>query len=180
MGIGKGYVSIKDRLFTKKLISFLHELKEIPIEQRNKQLQQIEESDKYTSNVGEKILFIIEKTSDNQKSSFVGKLFAAYLKEEITYKDFIRCAEIVNKANIYSLIELINGEFTGVPIDDDEDYINSGLFVIEEPKLELLKNNKIESVFGEELGSTDFKLKEVEWSGVISKYGKLIREVMRK
>jgi hypothetical protein len=181
VGLGKGYVSIQDRLFAKKLLSFLYQLRDIPFEQRAEQILKIEESDEYEKNVGEKLLFIVEKASDSQKASMIGKLFAAYLKEDISYTDFVRCSEIINKASIYCLIDLIKDDFTGVPIDDEDDFINSGLFVIEQPLIELEKLYSPTNTFGEyELNPTEYKIKSNTWSGVISKYGKIIRVQLRK
>jgi hypothetical protein len=180
IGITKGLISIQDRLFTKKLLSFLFELRDIPTEQRNEQILKIESSDKYGKNVGEKLLFIIEKTSDSQKASMIGKLFANFLTEEISYNDFIRCSEIMNKSSIHSLIDFINGDFTAVPIDDEDDFINSGLFIIEEPKIELVKINVTKSEFGVDVDEVEYRVKGIFWSALVSKNGKIIRKYLKE
>jgi hypothetical protein len=179
-GIGKGILSISDKLFTKKLILFIYELKEISHSEREAQISKIQRDSEHQDYIGEKILMIIDKCNDSKKATWIGKLFLHCLKNEISYKDFIRCAEIINNASIISLIDVINNVYTGIPIDQEDDMISSGLFKLEPPKIELVKS---ENTFahlreGEDL-TTNYTVREIEWSAIISKHGKTIRKYLR-
>lgn len=97
VGLTKTAFSINDRIFIKKLISFLTELKEIPNEKRNEMISKIDESGKYRIKVGEKLLFILDKCSDNQSARYIALIFNAFLKEELDYSEFLRASSIVEK-----------------------------------------------------------------------------------
>nr|WP_294936982.1 hypothetical protein [uncultured Flavobacterium sp.] len=179
-GIGKGIMSISDCLFTKKLILFIYELKEMTIEERNHQISKIQRDSNYQDSIGEKLLMIIDKCSDSKKATWIGKLFLHCLKNEISYRDFIRCSEIINNASLYSLNEIIGQDYTGIPIDQEDDLISSGLFRLEPPKIELIKSENTHQHFrdGEEL-RTSYKVKDVEWSALLSRHGEIIRKYLR-
>jgi len=179
-GIGKAVLSISDRLFTKKLILFIYELKEMSSEERNQQISKIQTDSGYQDLIGEKLLMIVDKCNDSKKATWVGKLFLCCLKNEIGYKDFIRCSEIINNASLFSLIEVINNKHTGIPIDQEDDLISSGLFRLEPPKIELIKSENTYQHMreGEEL-STTYAVKQIEWSALLSRHGEIIRKHLR-
>lgn len=180
VGIGKGIMSISDRLFTKKLLLFIYELKDMTFVERNQQITKILTDSKYQDSIGEKLLMIVDKCNDSKKATWLGKLFLHCLQNEITYKDFIRCAEIINNASLYSLIEVIDNEYTGIPIDQEDDLISSGLFRLEPPKIELTKSeNTYEHMrHGEDL-ITNYKVNDVDWSALLSRHGELIRKYLK-
>lgn len=179
-GLGKGIMSISDRLFTKKLILFIYELKEMTFEERNKQISKIQQDSNYQDSIGEKLLMIIDKCNDSKKATWIGKLFLHCLKNEISYRDFIRCSEIINSASLYSINEIINKDYKGIPIDQEDDLISSGLFRLEPPKIELIKSENTYQHLrdGEDL-RTDYKLKDIEWSALLSRHGEIIRKHLR-
>lgn len=111
VGLSKGYFTIKDRLLTKKLLFFLLELQSIPMKERISQLEKINNSEKYESNVGDKLLFVIDKAEDSRIASLIGKLFRLNILEKMSYNNFIRCTQIINSSNIdltkYDCIELL-------------------------------------------------------------------------
>ncbi|EJI2332289.1 TPA: hypothetical protein PMC50_003558, partial [Vibrio cholerae] len=60
--------SVRDALFTKKLISFLSELSDVSVEQRRSMIESIDNSNDYKIKVGEKLIYIIEKAEDHYTS----------------------------------------------------------------------------------------------------------------
>lgn len=178
-GIGKGIMSISDRLFTKKLLLFIYEIKDMTLEDRNNQIAKIQESITYQDSIGEKLLMLIDKCNDSKKASWIGKLFLHCLKNELKYDEFLRCSEIVNNASLRSLIEVIHNEYTAIPIDQEDDLISSGLFAINPPKIELIKSENTYQHMreGEEL-KTNYKIKDLEWGATITYHGKLIRQYL--
>lgn len=180
VGLGKGVMSISDRLFTKKLLLFIFEIKDLTSEERNKQITKIQRDSKYENSIGEKLLMIIDKSNDSKKASWIGRLFYHCLKNEIDYRDFIRCSEIINNASLYSLQDVIENTYTGIPIDQEDDMISSGLFKLEPPKIELLKSENTHQHMkeGEDLRTT-YHVKEIEWSAILTYHGSLIREYLK-
>src|SRR5690242_4726230 len=59
-GTYSAVASIQDKLFIKKLFSFLYELSSVSQEKRIEQIIKIEDDRKYQTKVGEKLMFIID------------------------------------------------------------------------------------------------------------------------
>ena len=97
IGIGKASMGIKEILFLKKIIYFISELKDIPPTKRHKMIERIDNSGKFRTRVGEKLLYIIDKCEDYEKSQIIAFLFSAFLSERISYDDFLRASHIVDK-----------------------------------------------------------------------------------
>ena len=88
--------SVRDALFTKKLVSFLSELSDIPVEQRRSMIDSIDNSDDYKVKVGEKLIYIIEKAEDHYTSKVIAIFFSELLVGEITYNQFLKISRIID------------------------------------------------------------------------------------
>lgn len=95
--------NIQDRLFLNKIVSFLFHLKDVDTNQRQKMISDIDSSKKYKIQVGEKLLYIIDKCDDHTKSSIVSLIFKAYIEEKITYPDFLRTVYTINNISYEDL-----------------------------------------------------------------------------
>ncbi|MDG3581008.1 hypothetical protein [Galbibacter pacificus] len=136
VGMGKTASTIKDALFLKKIIYFLTELKDIPIEQREKMIDSIDNSEKQKIKIGEKLIFILDKCDDYLDAKYIGQFFRGFLESQITYEEFLQGARIIQ--NIYngdleyflgrdlSKIE-IEASTEEAPDDDTFPLINSGI-----------------------------------------------------
>ncbi len=105
-------INIKERIFVKKILRFLFELKEVPLKERNEFVDKINNDSQFESKVGESIIMIIDKTDTLQKSNLLGKLLAASIREEITYNQFLKLSSIINRAyvpTLYKLLEINRG-----------------------------------------------------------------------
>jgi len=107
IGLTKSAISFNDRLFIKKLIFFISELKNTDPLERKRLITEIDESEKHKVKVGEKLLYIIDKCEDHVTSKYVAILFKAFLNEEINYNQFLRCSTIINKIFIEDLEQFI-------------------------------------------------------------------------
>ena len=130
-GIRKGYLSIQDALFTRKLFSFLYQLKGIPDNKRKEEIEKINQSNEYRMKVGEKILYIIDKSKDHEKARLQGVLFGAFLNKDINYTDFLRCTTIVQKSFIDDLVSVIENNIDRISLEESNELLNSGLFYLE-------------------------------------------------
>lgn len=107
VGLIKASSSISDALFAKKIFRFLLCLTEVPTQKRVEEIEKIEKSSKYQLKVGEKLLFILDKCDDNEKSMYLGKMFASFLRQEISYEDFLRAAHSINSTFLSDLKDFI-------------------------------------------------------------------------
>lgn len=97
INLGKASLSVKEHLFLKKIIYFITELKEIPPIKRNEIISKIDDSNVFRIKVGEKLLYIIDKSEDHIIAEYIAKLFKAFLNEKLTYSEFLRSSTIVQK-----------------------------------------------------------------------------------
>lgn len=95
VGIVKFGNSINKHLSAKKIYKFLFELHDIPQIQRIKKIDEINNSNKYQSSVGEMIFELLERIESDGKPEIIGKLFKAVIEEKIDYETYLRLAHIV-------------------------------------------------------------------------------------
>ena len=103
IGLGKTTLGIKESLFLKKVIYFISELKNISATKRYEMIDKIDKSGKFRTKVGEKLLYIIDKCDDHEKSQIIARLFSAFLMGTISYDEFLRAAHIVDHLMIDDL-----------------------------------------------------------------------------
>lgn len=140
--------TIQERLYTKKLLTFLKQLENTQVENREREINKIDESKDYKTKVGEKILYIINEADDCEKAEYIGILFSCFLRRILSYEDFIRCANCINKTNIIDLNLFIKKSFTESYINSNiENYLNTGLITQQynDPLNKNFKNNLISS-----------------------------------
>lgn len=99
---------IYGQIFSEKLIYFLTELKDIDAGKRAKMINKIESEGKCKIKVGKKLLYIINQCDDYVKAGYIGKLFAAYIKEQIDYSQFLKCVHAVELSDIDTLNSFIS------------------------------------------------------------------------
>lgn len=186
IGLGKATMGIKECLFLKKVIYFISELKSISAKKRHEMIDKIDNSGKFRTKVGEKLLYIIDKCDDHEKSQIIARLFSAFLTEIISYDEFLRASHIVDQVIYEDLKWFVEGGWE----DDDEwkyrdesrdDYLTvheagniatSGLVKFVSPEIMVRDQD-------------DWKMSEKyivdgsELSGQITDIGKKIREILR-
>lgn len=139
-GTYNAVTSIQDKLFIKKLLTFLYELKSVSQDQRINQIIKIEDDSKYKTKVGEKLLFIISKCDDLDKSSMIGSLFKYYLDDKITYDDFLACVSCIERTPLPELISFIQGDWDELDTEGGgSELVSYGLMEIrvKQPKLKI-------------------------------------------
>ncbi|MBI5081889.1 MAG: hypothetical protein HZC38_21605 [Chloroflexi bacterium] len=104
---GKVILSVRDHIFIRKVAGFLKGLQEVLGEQRGDFLDKIEKDRKHRQYVGETLVMLLDKYDNLEKPELLAKLFAAYLKDGITYGEFMRYATSVDRAFIQDLKDLL-------------------------------------------------------------------------
>jgi hypothetical protein len=135
VGVGVGVVkfgnSINKHLSAKKIYKFLFELHKIPQEDRIKKIDEINNSKKHQSSVGEMIFELLDRIESDGKPEIIGKMFAAVIEEKIDFIDYLRCAHIVKNFFYYDLVTLKNGHEKGdIYTTFGDGFFDSGLIII--------------------------------------------------
>ncbi len=99
IGAGKITKSIRERNLMKNLAIFINELNsgKIDKEKLNRHREELRKNPKKAEQELGRILIILEQTIDNIKSSIVGKLYKAYINQEIDWGVFVEFSEITNR-----------------------------------------------------------------------------------
>lgn len=161
--------NISEYFFTKKVLKFLFQLKDIPTKEREEFLSELEKKEEFTE-AGEKILITLNRLEDSDKAIIIGRLFKATINKGIEVKDFIRLMRMVDKAYLEDL-NLIK--------------VNDNLYRLnEETKFSLhqagflnqaIKDNRdFEKRIFESTGSTDFQPPTFEYK--LNIYGRILIE----
>jgi hypothetical protein len=103
VGLARSTISLKDRLFLRKVMHFLNEISSVPPEEREAMISQVDSSDSFKIKVGEKLLYIVDKCEDHKAASQIAKLFCSFLKGLISYSDFLRGSRIINSIHFEDL-----------------------------------------------------------------------------
>ncbi len=109
-------LSIKDALFLKKLSYFLYSMSSVSSEERTKLIEKLEADEKYSQNVGEKILMLLERADDFLKPSIIAEAFKAYMTDKLSYDQLQRINYAVNHLQLADL-----EEFRGYHRDSNQD-----------------------------------------------------------
>ncbi len=140
--------NIKDRLFIKKLIYLLYETQQIPQKDREEVIRKINDSKKYQSSVGEKLIFILDKADDVFKAKLIGVLFRFVLAEKLGYEMFNRCVNAINMTFEPDLSYFLKMKLSEFEESIEKDgLINSGILKV------------VRAEGATTMGSSSFKLK---------------------
>lgn len=131
VGVIKFGNSINKHLSAKKIYKFLFEIHKIPQEDRIKKIDEINNSKKYQSSVGEMIFELLDRIESDGKPEIIGKMFAAVIEEKIDFTDYLKCAHIVKNFFYYDLVTLKNGYEKGeIHTSFGDGFFDSGLVII--------------------------------------------------
>jgi hypothetical protein len=181
INLSKFGANVHDRLFLKKLLSFLNKLESIPSDKRKELIENIENSKKYRMKVGEKLLYIIDSCEDYEISELVGFLFKAFTEEKITYDDFLKGASVLKKLNMSDFKWFIKERKSYYfDLDDVGDLLSSGLFELHYEQLDVqVRDQDDYKVLRDSPYASKYKT-EVDGGGVsvhLSRAGEIILEI---
>jgi hypothetical protein len=169
VGLTKAGIGIRDKLFAKKILKFLFEIKDIPFEERKDFIEKINSDPSYATKVGESILLIIDKLDDFKKAELIGKLFVYSVNGTIDYETFLRLSIIIERCFISDLSKLklfYNGQHDQVTYFEKDLLYSHGL----------LKNLGIDDYIKLSKDYEQVPRKRIAFE--ISDYGKLIVELL--
>ena len=173
ISLGKTGIKINDTLFLKKILYFISQVNDVPAEEREKVINEIDKSKSYRIKIGEKLLYIVDKCDDHEKAEIIGNLFKAFLKRQIDYDDFLRCTQVIEKCLIDELQWFIFTEYNEYTIESHSEYLSWGLLEFAPFQIDIQERN-----YGEDDKST-YELSGGYLTLVVSKAGKIIREYLK-
>jgi len=127
LGLGRATMSIQDKLFTKKLLAFLLQLKNTDVDSRKVQIEKIDTDPNYKTKVGEKLLHIIDKCEDSEKATYIGKLFQCYIEEKMDYENFLRASKCIELTFLHDLKGFIKDKWNNMEMEEAGDLVGAGL-----------------------------------------------------
>jgi hypothetical protein len=127
LGLARATMTIQDKLFTKKLLTFLLQLQSTDTKSRKEQVDKIDNDPNYKTKVGEKLLHIIDKCEDSEKAAYIGKLFQCYIEEKLDYEDFLRASKCIELTFLYDLKRFIKEKWNNMEMEEAGDLVGSGL-----------------------------------------------------
>ncbi len=180
IGITKLGANIHDKLFLKKIISFLNGLKNVSVEDRNKIIKEIDESKKYRVKVGEKLLYIIDSCNDFENSERVANVFKFFVNGKISYDDFLKTSNVLQKITNYDLQWFLNKAKDFMNSEDVRGLIGSGLFDLEYEPVDVRVDDEDDyKKLRENPNSSKYKA-EVDGGGInitLSRVGNIIMDI---
>ena len=138
--------SINKHFASKKIYKFLYQLNTISKDKRIKKIDEINNSKKYQSSVGEMILELLENIESDYKPEIIGRLFRAVIEEEIDYNIYLRIAGIVKNSFYQDLLWFHNQYQNGlykkqIKINTSSPILQTGLMIDD-----ILNGNAISSI----------------------------------
>jgi hypothetical protein len=124
---GSAVITIRDRLFIRKVARFLTSINEIPDTQRRKFVTEHFSDTASRQRIGEKLLLIIDKQDDLNKTELIGYIFKKFIEGVISRDDFDLLAHSVSHAHIPDL-EHLHLFTSGLRLGDDA--LGSALFAL--------------------------------------------------
>jgi hypothetical protein len=101
--IAKAGLSVRDRLFLRKVQLFLAALPKIEDEKKARFQEQLDSDKEFRNRVGETLLLIIERLDSLKKPEMLAKAFAYFMKGKIKEQEFRRLASAIDLAFIDDL-----------------------------------------------------------------------------
>ena len=88
--IGRTGLMLRERIFVKKLLSFLIDLDDISDADRAEFQKKVESDQALANRVGETLLSLLDKFDTTDKCKLLARLFTAYLGRKIVFEEFMR------------------------------------------------------------------------------------------
>lgn len=99
-------VSIRDRLFLKKVLSFLSEFSGVERPERQRFATQLETDEGSRARAGAALTLLLDRLNDLDKPRIIGRLYRARLDNRLSFAELRRFCMIVEYAHLPDLVEL--------------------------------------------------------------------------
>lgn len=172
--LGKFGITVRDRLFLKKLLSFMSEVKDVPAGDREKMISRIDRSGEYQIKVGEKLLYILDRSEDHENSRIVAYLFRAFLCDELSYDGFLRASRAVQSIIVNDLWRFVDDEKEWWDAWDVGGLLNAGLIKFDEQQVRVKDHDPGDWKHGDK-----YDVHGAELTASITGLGTKVRAILR-
>lgn len=173
-------ISINDKLFLKKILYFINNIKDVPVETRKEMIEEIDGSEKFRVKIGEKLLYIIESSNDHENSELVSKFFRAFLENKIKYDEFLKCSEIIKKILIGDLNWFLYEATEDMEPQQAAEMIGSGLFVVSYYEGQIIVDDAHHGNWKDRFAGTKYEARLEDGGTLVnfSETGKIIKKIL--
>jgi hypothetical protein len=98
--------AVRDWLLVRKILRFLRGTQAATVEQRRAFAERMEADPAYQRRVGEELFLLLERHETVDKSELLGRVFAALIRQEISYEAYQRYAFIIDRLFLQDLLHL--------------------------------------------------------------------------
>lgn len=133
VGLARGTISIRDRIYAKKILRFLLEFKDIPTEEIQSRIDKLATDPKERQRLGEHLLLLLDRLNDMGKPALLSKAFLAFLEQRINRVEFQGLAhaiDVILLDNIGKFKEFMQTEFYVAVREADPNFLQAGLMEI--------------------------------------------------
>jgi hypothetical protein len=99
--------TVRERIFLQKIFRFLQGVQATTAEERRAFAERVEADPGYQRKVGEGLLLLLDRHESVDKAELLGKVFAAFVRNEISHGEFERYAFIIDRQYIRDLTNLL-------------------------------------------------------------------------
>ncbi|POP41218.1 hypothetical protein CHU32_23250 [Superficieibacter electus] len=127
VGLYKATSTVRDQLFTEKVIRFLTRFSDLSDAERINMTQQLNEDDKFAGKAGARLIEIIDRMESADKPEVAAEFLKAFAREEIDFNILRRLLVSLERIPSFDIRELaafaaIN---SGQPVEMDEAFLDS-------------------------------------------------------
>ncbi|MGK0271266.1 MAG: hypothetical protein ACI88H_001923 [Cocleimonas sp.] len=160
-GLWKTGASIKDALFTQKLLVFLNTISDIPADKRAGMVESLDDPST-SEKAGEKLLILLERLESSGKAKLLAKTFKVYVESIISREEFWRVSYIIDNlplSDIWALKEWGDEDLNNVEHIRKHLYLNVGLgwFVANSSSTGFQWQQSLCTIFSDHLLSTELE-----------------------
>jgi len=121
--------TVRDFLFTKKLVAFLRTLVDVPAEQRSEMIDRLEADRQFRRKVGEEIVLLLDRLDSMAKAVLMGRAFRGYCLgafDALTLERLNHAIDRILERDLRRLPEFVANEQA---MDDmtTQSFVNAGL-----------------------------------------------------
>ena len=173
-GLGRFGVSVRDRLFLKKLLCLLSEVADVPATERAEIISKVDRSGEYRIKVGEKLLYILDKSEDHENAQVVAYLFRAFLSGELSYDDFLRASRAIQSVMVADLWRFVDDETRQWDAYAVGYLLNSRLVDFDEQEVSVVDHDR-----GNWKDTKKYDITGAELTASITELGEKVRRILR-
>jgi len=107
LAVRKGILGLKGSHLVQKIIRFLKRLEDVSEDEKKAFLEKLATDEKYTTQVMDNLLLLLDRLDDADKATIVGELFKSLIRGSLTVDEFKKLSSIVEKAFISDLQALM-------------------------------------------------------------------------